>query len=475
MNSPMRILLSAALLAAATVAAAVPTPLDRIVAVVNDSVILQSELDRALQVGRKQLSERGIALPPEDILRTQVLERLVLTRVQTQRADEAGIKVDDRELNEVLTNIATQNKMTLSQFAEAVRKDGLDYLAVREQIRDEVLIQRLRAREIESRILVTDQDIDLFMSNGSQGAQTEYRLSHILVAVPDAAASNVRAKAKAKAEGLLKRAKAGEDFAQLAIANSDGQQALQGGDLDWRTGDALPELFATNAQKMKKGDISAVLENASGYHILKLTDVRGGSERKTVTETHARHILLQPNAIRNEDQTKQAARELYDRIKKGEDFGAVAKKMSDDSGSKQAGGDLGWQPPGVFAPEFEQTLTKLKPGEVSPPFRTQFGWHIASVIERRTRDNTDESRRAQARTAVQNRKAAEEYDMWLRRLRAEAYVEYRLNPGDQAADKAAPTADKAAPAADKGAPADKPAPATDKAAPAPATKPKPNS
>jgi len=458
MNPSMRLAFLAALLAAAT-ASATPAPLDRIVAVVNDSVILQSELDRAIALGRKQLSERSIALPPEDVLRTQVLERLVLTRVQTQRADEAGIKVDDRELNEVLGNIAAQNHMTLSQFADAVRKDGLDYLAVREQIRDEVLIQRLRAREIESRILVTDQDVDLFLANDSQGPQPEYRLSHILVSVPDAAPSDVRAKAKAKAEGLLKRLKGGEDFAQVAIANSDGQQALQGGDLDWRTGDALPELFANAAQKLKKGELSGVLENASGYHILKLTDVRGGSERKTVTETHARHILLQTNALRSEDQTKQQARELYDRIKKGEDFAALAKKYSDDGGSKQGGGDLGWQPSGVFAPEFEQQLSSLKAGEISPPFRTQFGWHIASVIERRTRDNTDEARRAQAKSSVQNRKAAEEYDMWLRRLRAEAYVEYRLNP--QAAD--------ATPAA---APAATPAPATTPPAAAPAPKPK---
>lgn len=414
-------------LAAMTVQA---EPLDRIVVVINDGVVLQSEVDRAMEMGKRQLAERKIALPPDTVLRGQVLERLVLTRVQTQRAQEAGIRVDDRELNEVLSNLAAQNKMTLSQFAEAIRQEGMEYTALREQIRDEITINRLRAREIEQRVLVTDQDIDLFLANQNRLDQTEYRVSHILVAVPDGASSAVRIKARAKAEGLLKRLQAGEDFAQIAIANSDGQQALAGGDLEWRPGSSLPELFADAVQKLKKGETSPLLENASGFHILKLTDQRGGDERKTITETRTAHILLQPNALRDEEQTKQQARALHDRIKQGEDLGEIAKKVSDDTGSKATGGDLGWQPAGVFAPEFEKAIEALQAGEVSAPFRTSFGWHIAKVVERRTRDTTDQTRRARARAAIQNRKAAEEYDMWLRRLRAEAYVEYRLKKDD---------------------------------------------
>jgi peptidyl-prolyl cis-trans isomerase SurA len=417
--------------------AAVPlhaAPIDRIVAVVNEGVVLQSELDRALQVTRQQLADRKIGMPPEDVLRTQVLERLIVTRVQTQRAQQAGIRVDDRELNEVLAGIAQQNKMTLAEFAVAVRKEGMDYLALREQIRDEVIVQRLRAREIEHRVLVTDQDINLFLANQAQLDKSEYRVSHILVAVPDGAPTQERAKAKAKAEGVLKRLQAGEDFAQIAIANSDGQQALQGGDLDWRAGTNLPELFATAVQTLKKGEIAPLLENASGFHIVKLVDVRGGQERKTIAETRAQHILLTPNALRNEEQTKQEIRQLHDRVKKGEDFAEIAKKHSDDPGSKVAGGDLGWQPAGVFAPEFETAINALQPGQVSAPFRSPFGWHVAKVVERRSRDATDETRRARARAAIQNRKAAEEYDMWLRRLRAEAYVEIRL---DKSAVKAA--------------------------------------
>lgn len=405
-------------------------PLDRIVAVVNDGVVLKSELDRALEMGRKQLADRKIGLPPEDVLRTQVLERLVLTRVQTQRAQEAGIRVDDRELNEVLAGLAGQNKMTLAEFAVAVRKEGMDYLALREQIRDEVTINRLRAREIETRVLVTDQDIALFLANQARLDQSEYRLSHILIAVPDGASGEARAKARAKAEDLLKRVRAGEDFAQLAIANSDGQQALAGGDLDWRPGASLPELFAGAVQTLKRGDVAPLLENASGFHILKLTDQRGGEQRKTVTETRAQHVLLQPNALRNEEQTKQEARQIHDRVLKGEDLGEIAKKVSDDTGSKASGGDLGWQPAGVFAPEFEKAIAALKPGQVGAPFRSSFGWHVVKVNERRTRDATDETRRARARAAIQNRKAAEEYDMWLRRLRAEAYVEIRLGKSD---------------------------------------------
>jgi peptidyl-prolyl cis-trans isomerase SurA len=409
--------------------------LDRIIVVINDGVILQSELDHSIAEARQQIKERGIADPPEDALRSQVLERLILTKLQTQRAAEAGIRIDDRELNEVVSNIAAQNNMNPQQFAEAVKKDGQDYLAVREQIRDQVLVSHLRQKEVESRISVTDQDVDLYLATQGPEENTEYRLSHILIAVPDGAKSDERDKVRAKAENLLKRLNAGEDFAQIAIANSNGQQALQGGDLDWRKASDLPSLFATTAAKLSKGQISDVIEAGSGYHIIKLVDERGGSDHESVTETHAKHILLSANPLRDEEQTRAQARELYDRIQKGEDFAALAKKYSDDPGSKNGGGDLGFQPPGVFVPEFQSRLDQLKPGEVSPPFRSKFGWHIASVIERRTRDTTNESRRSRARTAIGQRKSNEEYDNWLRKLREEAYVEYRLK-GDADANAA---------------------------------------
>ncbi len=403
--------------------------LDRIVAVINDGVLLQSDVDREIDLANVQMKARDITPPDPAVLRQQVLDKLVLTRVQTQRAQQAGIRVDDRELNEVLGNIAKQNKMNLAQFAEAVRNDGGDFLAIREQIRDEVLIQRLRQREVDNRVTVTDQDINLFLANQPEADDTEYRLSHILVSIPDGASPEERTAARAKADGLEARVKKGEDFAALAASSSDGQQALQGGDLDWRKADALPLIFLQAARKLKPGESSPVLETAGGYHIIKLAESRSSTEAKTVNETHARHILIEANALRTEDQARLQARDLHDRLVKGEDFAKLAAEFSDDSGSKGGGGDLGWQPPGVFVKEFQDALDALKPNELGEPFRSQFGWHIPQVLERRTRDITVESQRARARGAIQNRKAADEYETWLRRLRAEAYVEFRSADG----------------------------------------------
>lgn len=432
-------LLAAWLTSVATLFAYTPahaaTPLDRIIVVVNDGVILQSELDSALEDARVQIRQRGIAAPPEDALRAQVLERLILTAVQTQRAQQAGIRVDDRELNEVMTNIAKQNGLNLADFADAVRADGLDYLAVREQIRDEVTIQRLKAREVDSRVSVTDEEVDNMLATAGASADAEYSLAHILISVPDGASADARERANAEIQQLRERIVAGEDFAEIAIAHSDGQQALEGGDLGWRRGADLPKLFATTAAGLTPGELSEVLETSGGYHLIKLVDIRGGEERKTVTETHARHILIATNAVRDDRQAQVLAREIYDRLESGEEFADLSKQYSDDPGSKNNGGDLGFQPPGVFAPEFQVRIDQLQPGELSPPFRTQFGWHVAGVIERRTRDTTEETKRARARTAIGNRKSAEEYDIWLRRLRNEAYVEYRVQ-GDASAAQA---------------------------------------
>lgn len=400
--------------------------LDRIIAVVNEGVVLQSELEREIQVAREQIAARDIAPPPDAALRGQVLDRLLLQRVQTQRAQQAGIRIDDRELNEVLGNIARNNNFTLAQFAEELRKQGMDFLAVREQIREEVTINRLRQREVDSRVIVTDQDIELFLASNIAENNTEFRLAHILVGIPDGASPEQREQAKAKARTLSERIKKGEDFAGLATTNSDGQQALQGGDLDWRKAEDLPTLFAQTAVRLQKGATSDVLETAGGFHLIKLVDKRGGTEARTVDETKSRHILIQENTLRTEAQAVAQVRDLHARILKGEDFAKLAKEFSDDPGSKNSGGDLGWQAPGVFAAEFQSTLESLKKDEISSPFRTQFGWHIAQVLERRTRDVTEETRRGQARAAIQRRKAAEEYDTWLRRLREEAYVEYRI-------------------------------------------------
>lgn len=421
-----RLPLAALILSASFAAAGAVQTIDRIIAVVDDNVILQSELEQQIRMAQSEMRDRGITPPSADNLRSQVLERLILMRLQTERAKEAGIKVDDRELNEVMSNIAAQNKMTLPQLAESVKSEGMDYTTLREQVRQQVLANRVRQKEVDSRVVVTDQDIDQFLAANGNEDQTEYHLAHILVAIPDAASPEVREKARLKAEGVLKKLKAGDDFAQVAIANSDGQQALQGGDLGWRKTSALPTVFANAVPKLKAGEVSSIIEASNGYNIIKLVEKREAGERQTVTETQARHILLVPNTIRNEDATRAQAFELYDRLKRGSDFAEMAKKYSDDPGSKNAGGELNWQPPGVFAPEFQEKIDALKDGEMSQPFHSQFGWHIAQVEGRRTRDVTVEARRGRARQAIMQRKDAEEYEAWLRRLREEAYVEYRL-------------------------------------------------
>lgn len=414
-------------LAAWTPYAARAQMLDRIVAVVNDDIVLQSELDNAIQIAQAQIHDRGLAPPPEDVLRSQVLERMILTRVQTDHAKDAGIRVEDRELNEVVNNIAQQNHLSQTDFQKELAQEGIEFSAFRNQIREQIIIQRLRQKEVASRVVITDQDVDLYLASNIANDNTEYRLSHILISIPDGSGSDGREKARKRAADLLKRARGGEDFAQLAIANSDGQQALQGGDLDWRKGSNLPTLFAAIAPQMQIDQISDLIETPSGFNIIKLTGRRNDDARQVVTETKAEHILLQPNKLRDEDATRLQAQDLYQRLKNGADFAALARDFSDDPGSKNAGGDLGWTAPGVFAPEFQRQIDKLRPGELSEPFRTQFGWHIAKVLDRRTRDTTDENRRNRARQAIFERKEAEEYDAYVRRMRAEAYVEYRLN------------------------------------------------
>ena len=339
--------------------------LDRIIVVVNDGVVLESELETALAETRQQLEQRGITAPPAATLRSQVLERLVLTRLQTQRAHDAGIRVSDQELNQVLTGIAQRNDLTLAEFAVQLRARGLDYLGVREQVRDELLITRLRQREVEARVNVSDRDIELFLSSQQGEDSSEYRLQHILVSVPDGASPAVRQKAREKAEALRARVNEGEDFAQLAVAHSDGQQALQGGDLDWRSAEELPSLFVDVARALPVEGVSEVLEAASGYHIIKLAEVRGGEPREIVQETRVRHILIAPNAIRDDEEARLLAERIRQQLREGAEFAELAEEFSDDPGSKNDGGQLGWHPTGVFAPEFQLKIDQLGPNEVS--------------------------------------------------------------------------------------------------------------
>ncbi len=403
--------------------------IDYVVAVVNEDVILNSQLEQAVDSIKRQIRASGNTPPTDTELREQMRERLIMQEIQSQRAAQRGIRVGDEELNQALEGIARQNGMNLRDFARALRNEGVDFLMVREQVRNELLTNSLRQREIDARVSVADREIDAFLAKTRKNDQaTEYRLEHILISVPDGSTDVVRDAARAEAEQVRQAIIDGASFSQMAISRSDATTALDGGDLGWRTAGALPTLFADEVDNMTVGSVSPVIETGSGFNLIRLADQRGGQAAQLITETRARHILLQPNAIRDEFETRERAAELLDELRGGRDFAEAAREYSDDSGSANQGGDLGWQGPGSFVPEFEQRLAQLDENEISEPFETQFGIHIVQLLERRERDSAEDIARNQARMAIRQRKIAEEYEDWLRRQRAEAYVELRSAP-----------------------------------------------
>ncbi len=403
-------------------------PLDRIVAIVNEDVIMQSELHNKLRTLINQLTEQKAQLPPRDILEQQVLEQLILNKLQLQFAANTGIMVDDESLYRAISNIASENKLNLSQFREILERDGYSYEAFREDIRNEIIISRLRQRQVDNRVTVTDREIDYHLANEEVqgGTETEYRLSHILVATPDEATQEEIDQAKLVAEKILEDLANGEDFAMLARTISDGQQALDGGDLGWRKAGDIPNLFAGHVTNLKEGEVSELIQNSSGFHIIKLTALRSG-DKHVVTQTKARHILIRPNELVTDEDAKARLEQLVIRLKGGDNFEELARSHSEDPGSAVNGGDLGWANPGDMVPEFENEMNRLEPGEISAPFRSPFGWHIVQVMERRQHDNTEDVKRARAREIIRARKIEEAQQNWLRGLRDEAYVEYRLD------------------------------------------------
>ncbi len=416
------------LLLAATTASAAPQLLDRIVAIVNDEAISATELDAEVETIKLQLNQQRAPIPPAQILKKQVLERLIGIHLQLQLARANNIVVDEDSLNRAIQGIAEQNGMSLRQFRDVLEADGYDFNKFREDIRKEMITSRLRQRQIDSRITVSDAEIDQFLARqkSSEHANDEYHLAHILIAVPEAASSEEIQRAKAKAQELLGRLEAGADFTTLALSDSSGQQALSGGDLGWRKAGQLPTLFANLVPNMKVGEVSQPIRSPSGYHIIKLLEHRGG-EQHVITQTRARHILLRPNALATEEEVHAKLLELKERIENGDDFGELAKAHSEDKASAIKGGDLGWASPGVMVPQFEQVMAETPVNAISEPFQTQFGWHILQVLERRDYDNTEEFKRNNARRQLVERKVAEEQEIWLRRLRDEAYVEIRLD------------------------------------------------
>ncbi|WP_096367634.1 MULTISPECIES: peptidylprolyl isomerase [Thiohalobacter] len=410
-------------------APAAAQPINRIVAVVNDDVILASELEDKVQLVRSQLAQQNTQAPDPAQLERQVLERLIMERLQLQVAERNNIEVDDETLNANLRNIAAQNGVTLTEFRQTLEREGMDYAAFREELRSQIMINRLRQQTVINRIDISDQEVDnLLASQTAWSDQTrDYHLGHILIATPEAASPEQIQAAERKATGVLDRLRGGADFSETAVAVSESETALEGGDLGWRKAAQLPSLFADVVRDMQPGEISDLIRSPSGFHIIKLIDVRG-EERHVITQSRVRHILLQPDEMTSEADVRLRIEQLRGRLETGADFAELARSHSTDKVSASNGGDLGWVNPGDMVPEFEQAMNKLAPGEISEPVQSRFGWHLIQVLERRERDSTEDYQRARAREMIRQRKTDEEMELWLRRLRDESYIEYRLEP-----------------------------------------------
>jgi len=402
--------------------------LDRVAAVVNDGLVLQSELDEQVAIIAARLKQQKLELPAPSVLRQQVLERLVVQEIELQRAKRMGVKVPDEALNAALQDVAQRNKITLEQLPDALASQGIDYATYREGVRKELTLTILRQRDVLQRINVTPRELSAFLDRQKRlpSESEEYNISHILIAVPQAATPEQLEQAGKRATEVYQRAKRGEDFSKLAVAYSNAQTALEGGALGWRKGPELPTFLADLVVGMKPGEVSEPLRTPSGYHIVKLNELRTTEAPSIIDQVHARHILMKTTELLDDATVEQKLRAIRERILKGEDFGTLAKAVSEDPGSGAEGGDLGWTGPGTFVPEFESTLAKLKVDEISQPFRTQFGWHIVQLLGRREFDNTEDLKRQHAFAQLRESKADEETELWLRRLRDEAYVEYKM-------------------------------------------------
>lgn len=402
---------------------------DRIVAVVNKEVITLSELNEAIASAERQLRRQGTVAPPRDVLERQILERLILDRAQLQLARDTGIRVDGLQLDRAVQRIVDDNKMTLVQFRGTLERDGVSFDAWREDLRDQILLSRLREREVDERIQVSDTEIDLFLEESQlrPTERAEYNLAHILVRVPEQAAPERIEAARSRAEQAIAEARAGGNFARLAAAYSDAPDALQGGVLGWRSHDRLPELFSGALARLKAGEVSPLLRSAAGFHVLKLVERRGALEPKTqVPQARLRHLLIRTSESVSENEAQSRLADLRDRIVTGgADFADLARVHSNDATAAR-GGELDWVYPGDTVPDFERAYQELKLGEISQPVRTPFGYHLIQVLERRSGDVSGERRRLQARQVLRERKSDEAYQEWLRQLRDQIYVELRL-------------------------------------------------
>jgi peptidyl-prolyl cis-trans isomerase SurA len=401
--------------------------IDSVVAVVNDDVITRRELDDRLRTVVRQLEKQGTPLPAPGLLEKQILERMITDMLQVQFAKENGVRVDDTQLDLAITRIAQQNGFpSLGEFRAKLEADGVDFKKFREEIRSEIISTRLREREVESKLVISDTEVDNYLANKAKmgGANEEFHLAHILVVVPEQASAEKIQAARDKAEQALAQLKSGADFAQVAAGSSDAKDALKGGDLGWRPSDNIPPLFMNELQSLQPGQTTAVLRSPSGFHILKLIEKRSSSAPVVIVETHARHILIKTSEIVPASEAKSRIMEIKARIEAGADFAEQAKRYSQD-GSAQQGGDLDWLSPGQTVPEFEEAMNRLQPGMIGA-VQTQFGWHLIQVLERRSTDVSVQQQRQQARQAIGTFKSDELYQDWLRQLRDRAFIEYRI-------------------------------------------------
>lgn len=401
---------------------------DRIAAVVGEGVIMKSQLDVETERITQRLRERKTELPPRGVLRQQVLERLIVQEVQLQRADRVGIKVSDEMLNSSLEEIAQRNNIQFSQLPASLQAQGIDYREFRDEMRRDIAMQLLRQRDVLSRINISPRELEQFLARQDKlpDQNAQYSLSHILVSVSTTANSEQIAGREARAKEAYEKIKSGTDFAQVAVAYSDSSTNVEGGTLGWRKGAELPSIVAELIPTMKAGDTTQPIRTPSGFHIFKLNDVRGGTQQAVVSQVHARHILLRTNDLEDDSTVEQRLEKIRERILGGEDFAAIASVTSQDPGSGSEGGDLGWAGPGTYVPEFEKQLDALNENEITHPFKSKFGWHIVQLLGRRVHDATDDMRRQRAFAALRESKAEEETEIWIRRLRSDAYVETRL-------------------------------------------------
>lgn len=403
-------------------------PLNRVVAIVDNDVIMQTQLDARVREVQKTIAKRGGEVPPANVLTQQVLDRLILENIQLQMGERAGIRISDEELNQAMATVAQRNGMTMDQFRDALAKDGLSFNDARDQISREMIISRVRQRRVAERIQVTEQEVKNFLASdlGKMQLSEEFHLANIVIPIQEDASSDALQAAERRAQDIYQQARQGGDFAKLAIANSASDTALDGGDMGWRKAAQLPPPFDSMISAMNIGDVTEPIRTPGGFIILKVLEKRGGETAAVRDEVNVRHILIKPSEIRTDAEAKVLAERLYQRIQAGEDFAELAKNFSEDPGSALNGGSLNWIDPNALVPEFREVMNNTASGEVSKPFKSQFGWHILQVMGRRATDSSEQMREQQALNLLRNRKYDEELQTWLRQIRDEAYVEIKL-------------------------------------------------